>query len=113
MSEAEQENSSLQQITIPLEWHVPDHISSRYADNVIVQPRKHDIIISFFESQPPLLGGTPEQNRAFLETLSSIRAECIGKIVVVPELLPDIIKALQRGYEGYLSAKDAKESTDA
>jgi hypothetical protein len=113
MSEAEQEKLSLQQITIPLEWHIPDHISSRYADNVIVQPRKHDIIIAFFESQPPPLGGTPEQNRAFLETLSSIRAECVGKIVVAPELLPDIIRALQIGYEGYFSAKDGKESVDA
>jgi len=52
------------------------------------------------------LGGTPEQNRAFLETLSSIRAECIAKIVVSPELLPDIVKALQIGYEEYLLTKD-------
>jgi len=56
MSKADQDKQSPQQITIPLEWHVPDHISSRYADNVVVQPRKHDIIISFFESQPPPLG---------------------------------------------------------
>jgi len=112
MSEVEQGKPSPLQITLPVEWHVPDHISSRYADNVIIQSRKHDIILSFFESQPPPLGGTPEQNRAVLEALSSIRAECIGKIVVAPELVPDIINALQVAYEGYLSAKNGKELAD-
>jgi hypothetical protein len=110
MNEAEQEEQSPLQITFPLEWHIPESMSSRYADNIIVQPRKYDVIISFFETQPPPLGGTPEQNRSFLEKLGSIRAECVAKIVVAPDLLPDIIKALQRGYEAYTSAKDRKEA---
>lgn len=112
MSDASQ-GKPLQQMTLPVVWHVSDQIQSRYADNIIVQPRRYDMVLSFFESQFPPLGGTPEENRAALEKLGAIRADCVAKIVVAPELLPAIITALQTAYEGYLATvKEEKESTD-
>ena len=112
MSKDNRERQLPQPVEIPVEWHIGDQIKSNYADNVVVQARKHDIIISFFETQLPPFGGTPEDNRTFLETLSSIRAECIGRIVVAPELVPEIIKALQTGYDGYLSSKSTERSAN-
>jgi hypothetical protein len=109
MSEAESEKQSLQQILLPVEWHVPDSMRNAYADTVAAQPRKHDIIISFFETQPPVMGGDAEQNRALLEKLGSVRAECVGKIVVAAELIPEIIQVLQTAYSGYLTAKEVQK----
>ena len=108
MSEAEQEKQSIQ-IQLPVEWHVPDSIKSVYADNVTAQPRKHDVTISFFESQLPILGDDAERNRAILEKMGAVRAECVGKIVVAAELVPDIIRVLQIAYDGYFAAKTANE----
>lgn len=108
MSEAEQEKRTHQQVALRLDWHIPEHIKSQYADNILVQSRRHDVIISFFESQVPPFGGTPEENRALLEKLDSIRAECVGRIVVAVDLLPEIIKALQMAYDEYLSTREER-----
>lgn len=106
MSEAEPEKQPPQQILMRVEWHVPDSIRNAYADTITAQPRKHNIIISFFETQPPIFGGDAEQNRALLEKLGSVRAECVGKIVVAAELVPEIIQVLQTAYDGYLATRE-------
>lgn len=113
MSESELEKQFQQQLLLPVELHVPDTIKNVYADSVTAQTRKYDAIISFFETQPPVLGGDAEKNRALLEKLGSVRAECVGKIVVAAELVPEIIKVLQIAYDGYLAAKDNEGSTNA
>lgn len=112
MSEARPEQRASQQVAIPVEWHVSEHIKSNYADNVIVQTRKHDSIISFFETQLPPFAGTEEENRAFLEKLDSVRAECVDRVIVAPELLPEIIKTLQTAYDSYVLTKSTEMSAD-
>ena len=98
MSEDEQ---AKQTITLPIEWHVSDSIQSRYATNVLVQAGQYEFIISFFEAQIPLFAGQPEENKAMLEQLGAIRAECVGRIIVAAEQLPNIINALQASLEAY------------
>ncbi len=105
----EQEKQALQHIAIPMEWHMPEHIKSSYADNVLVQGKQHSFVLSFFNTQIPPFVGTPEQTRTFLQSLLSIRAEGIAKVEVAPELIPQIITALQTAYDGYLAGKDEKE----
>jgi hypothetical protein len=51
MSEVEQEQSH--QITLPIEWHVPENLQGHYANNVLVQPGQFEINLFFFESQIP------------------------------------------------------------
>ena len=104
MSEIEQEQQAGQNLNLPIEWHVPDNIQRRYASNVFVQSGEYEMIISFFEPQLPFLTGTPEENRAKLEELGAIRANCVAQIVVHPDLVPKIINALQVGHEKYLAA---------
>jgi len=98
---SENERDHLQEIILPIEWHVPEQIQNRYAHNVIVQPGSHELTLFFFETQIPPFTGSPEEIRTFLTKQSSIRSECIGKITVSPELVPEIIKALQTGLDGY------------
>jgi hypothetical protein len=101
MSEVEQEQDSSQNISLPINWHVPDTIQSRYATNVIVQPGQYEFIISFFEAQPPILMGDPEENRAKLEQLGAVQAECVGRIIVAAEQMPAVIAALQTSLDAY------------
>lgn len=108
MSEIEREGQP-PQISIPVEWHVPDSIVSRYANNVFIQQGQYEFIISFFETRLPLLTGTSEEDKATLEQLESVRAECIGRIIVPPEIVPKIIQALQTTFKAYQATKEGEQ----
>ncbi len=105
MSKAGQEKLSPQSIALPIEWHYPETIQSRYATNMLVQAGEHEIVLSFFEAQLPLLVGQPEDNKAKLEQMGAIKAECVARIIIAPERLPSLITALQTSLDLYLGAK--------
>lgn len=105
MSNTGEGQQKVGKIQLPIDWHIPDSIQSRYVTNVLVQPGQYEIIISFFETQIPLLAGQPEENKAKLEQIGAIRAECVGRIIVVPEQVPGIISALQTGLDIYRASK--------
>lgn len=110
MSKAEQEQP--QEITLPVEWHVPDTIQNRYVHNMLVQPGKHEITLFFFETQIPPFSGSPEFYREYLLKQGSVRFECVGKMTVAPQLIPEIIKALEEGLDTYntFNASDEREA---
>lgn len=86
-------------VSLPIDWHIPEGTKSRYANNVLVQVGQFEITISFFEAELPILLGQPEENKKKLEELGVVRAECVSKIVISPEFLPILIKALENGLE--------------
>jgi predicted transcriptional regulator len=100
MDETEREEQSTQ-ISIPVNWHVPDDIVSRYVNNVFVQQGEYEFIVSLFETRLPLLTGKPEEIKAKLEQLGAINAECVGRFIVAPKLVPKIIDALQTALDKY------------
>lgn len=94
-NETEQEQHQSDGITLPIDWHVPEGLHSQYANNVLVQSGRYEFIISFFEVQIPLLSGSPEENKAKLQAMESIRADCVSKVVISPDLVQGLIDALQ------------------
>ncbi len=107
--EVEQEDQSSQGVMLPIEWHVPDTIHNQYVHNVIVQPGQYEITLFFFETQIPPFAGPPEANRDYLLKQGSVRFECVSKMTVAPQLVPQIIKALQEGLDNYNAAKANEE----
>src|SRR2546421_6744936 len=99
MSDMNQEGQ--QGITLPIKWNIPNDIQSHYANNVLVQSGPYEIIISFFETQYPPLAGSPEENKAQLEQLGAVQANCVSRIIVSPDLLPVIIDAMQTSLNAY------------
>ena len=95
-----------QNINIPIDWHVPNDFQSQYASNVFVQAGEYEIIISFFQAQLPILAGTPEENIAKIRELGAIQANCVGRMIVNPELVPKIINVLQDTLDKYRAAKE-------
>jgi hypothetical protein len=109
MAEREQEEQS-NQISLRVDWDVPDDMVSRYVNNVFVQQGEYEFIISLFETRPPLLTGTPEENKAKLEQLGSVKAECVGRFIVAPKLVRKIIDALQTTLDRYeIAEREASE----
>lgn len=113
MSGEEQEDQSSEGVLLPIDLHVPDTMHKQYVDNVIVQPGKHEITLFFFETQIPPFAGSAEANREYLLKKGSVRFECISELVVAPQLVPDIIKALQTGLDNYNAAKAIEEREES
>ncbi len=109
MSEIEQEDQSSQGVTLPVEWHVPDTMHNLYVHNVMVQPGRYEITLLFFETRLPPYVGSAEANREYLLKQGPVRFECVSKMTVAPQLIPEIIKALQTGLENYNAAKASEE----
>ena len=56
-------------IAVPMEMSIPDSLSTKYATNMVVQHTEHEFIIFFFEVQPPLVIGTPEEQKEALQKI--------------------------------------------
>jgi len=82
-------------IAMRLEHHFPDSVVTRFASEVAIQPDRGGCYFSFFEVVPPVLTGTPEENKDRLRKMESIRAECVARVFVASYKLPEILALLQ------------------
>jgi hypothetical protein len=94
---------------LPLEWHVPESLECQYATNLVVQHTDHEFIISFFKVAPPLVVGEPEEVKAQLEQVESVRAECVAQVIVAAGRMPEFVDAFQRNLEGYRTRLEERE----
>lgn len=106
--EVEREEQLSQGVTLPVKWHVSETIHNQYVQNVIVQPGPNEITIFLFETHVPPYGGSPEENKEYLQE-QTVRFECVGKFVVAPQFMPDIIQALQVGLDNFNIGKAREE----
>jgi hypothetical protein len=111
MSEVKQENQSPEGVFIPVKWNVSETIHNQFVHNVIVQPGQNEITLFFFETHVPPYIGSPEENKEYLQQ-QAVRFECVGKFVVTPQFIPEIIKALETGLDNYNTGK-AREEREA
>jgi hypothetical protein len=113
MSELEPKNRPGKNISLPIEWHVPEGMQSRYATNAIAQAGNSEITLAFFEAQLPILLGQPEENEEALKKIGSIRAECVGRIIVSPETAQSFVNALQTSIDAYHVSKALQEKENS
>jgi hypothetical protein len=74
---------------IPLVFDPPTDVITRYATNFVIQCLEHEFIISFYETVPPILLGSPEENRALLAEAGALHAKCVARIVVNHERMQE------------------------
>ncbi len=79
---------------IPVKWHMPDNIITRYASNIVVQTIETEFKISFFELKPEIrLQGEPP--------LQEISADCVASVILTADTLQKLIGLLQQQLELY------------
>lgn len=86
---------------IPIRWHVPDNLISKYATNIIVQVSENEFVISFFELPPPLILNPAED----LPKLDSVTAQCVARIIVANNKMPEFLDVLTRQVAAYKEKK--------
>ncbi|MGB8344169.1 MAG: hypothetical protein WCD86_04750 [Ktedonobacteraceae bacterium] len=90
-------------VNVSVSFHIPEGLQSHYVNNVFVQPGKREISLFFLETQIPLYAGSPTDNAEYLRK-EGVRFECVGKMIVAPGLVPELIEALQVGLKNYNDA---------
>lgn len=80
-------------VKIPIKWHIPDSIVTRYANNMVVQVLENEFKVMFFEISLPATPG------ATLPTEAT--AECVASIIIPPEKLGKYAKLLNDTFENY------------
>ena len=88
---------------VPIRWHFPSGVQSRYATNLVVQHTEHEFVISFFEVYPPVILGDPEERKNALEQVEAVPAICVSRVIVAPGRLAEFIQVLQDNLDVYLS----------
>jgi hypothetical protein len=74
---------------VPIKWHIPDNIITRFASNMVVQFIGNDFKISFFELKPEIHLAPPTV------PITEVQADCVASVIVTPDRLQGFIDALQ------------------
>jgi hypothetical protein len=90
-------------VGVPIEWHFPEGIVTRYANNMLVQFGDHDCYLSFFEIPVPVILGTPEEQQEELKKINKVKAECVARIAIPSSKMPDVVEALKTTLAAHLA----------
>jgi len=87
--------TSKKEVTVPIEWYIPEGLITPFATNMIIQTIEHEFKISFFEIKPSI------RLDDFLPLPDKVRADCVGSVIVSADRLPKFIEALQTQLNKY------------
>ena len=80
-------------VEIPLQFNLPIDMPSVYATNMLVQASDQEVILSFFEAQPPFITEDTKESIELLKNVG-IRADCVAKVIVSPARFESFVQVL-------------------
>ena len=79
-----------------LNFNIPIEMPSVYATNILIQPGEFEVIISFFEVQPPLMASSdPKENLELLKK-TGLRADCVSRVTVAKDRIEGFANAMKQ-----------------
>jgi hypothetical protein len=90
---------------IPLVFDPPTDVVTRYATNFVIQCMEHEFILSFYEAIPPVLLGSPEENRAALAESGALHAQCVARIVVTHERMHEFASLVRTSMDRFAASQ--------
>jgi len=89
------EPAKVRQLAVRLEHRWGENTVTRFANEFSIQVGQGVCYLGFYEVNPPLLMGSPEEISEQVESIKSLRAEGIVRLVVSLEKMRDIVSAIQ------------------
>jgi hypothetical protein len=87
---------------IRLDRIYPNDLQSHFVSSIVVQHQPDAFILSFFEVWPPaVLGKSEEEKRKILESLDSVEARCVARLVVTPSKMGEFVAVMTENLENY------------
>jgi hypothetical protein len=93
-------------IRLEIEMDFPKELVSRFANHAIIQRSPNETYLSFFEVQPPVIQGTPEQMERQRKELKSVRAVCVARLIMTDDFALKVLKMLQDNLPKELAASE-------
>ena len=90
-------------IALLIDYKIPDDVITRFATNITVQIIENEFKVSFFELKPDII--LREEDRKELWQRGTVRADCIGSIIVTGDRMRKFIDALSQQLAKYESGK--------
>lgn len=83
-------------ISLNIVYEIPEGLQLTFADNIAVQHTPTEFTLTFSQIQQPLVTRAEE-----LDSIESIVAEVVARIVLTPAKMAELIKALQENWAMY------------
>ncbi len=83
------------QLAVKLDHHWDEKTVTRFANEFTIQVTQGACYLGFYEVNPPLLIGSPEEIAEQAESIKSLRAEGIVRVVLPLEKLQEIVNTIQ------------------
>lgn len=87
---------------VPINRIFPDDLKSHFVTHFVAQNRADHFILSAFEIWPPIIMGTDEERQETLNALESIDAKCVGRWVMSPSTMIELVQLLQNNLDKFL-----------
>lgn len=97
------------EVQLPVEWYVPDDIKTYHVTDMMVQYVGNAFVASFYELRPPLFTGSSSERQKQAEKLTSIRKQCVTRVAIGVDRMPEFIKAFQANQKRYQDEVVGKE----
>ncbi len=97
------EPSPMRSASLPVKWNIPPDIETIWANNMTIQLVEQSFVLTFFQTFPPLLIGTPEEQVRQIDNAGSVTAEGKVRLVIPMQKLEDIIRVLSATHEAFKS----------
>lgn len=94
------------EMQIPLHFNFPIDMPSVYATNLLVQATDHEVVISFYEAQPPVIIEGDEESIELLKK-AGVRADCVARVTVSRARFSGFAEVL-KGFAETLEATERK-----
>lgn len=93
---------------VRLEFILPPDLPMHYIDNVNVLHTATEFIVSFLQSQPPLLTDAKQW-----EGVQTIPAKCVARVIVNPLKMQDVVRTLTLNLQQYIKTHIQPELDNA
>ena len=78
-------------ITLQLEYVLPDDLIPHYSDGLIVTRTESVFVLSFLQSEPPLVTSDQE-----LIKKGKVRSKCVARLFITPDKFPSFLDVLNK-----------------
>jgi len=103
MTKKKTKKATKKEIKLPIKWHVPENMISRYATNMTVQLLENEFKLAFFELSPNI------RTDPSVPPQKEVQANCVGSIIVNINTVPKIIDVLKRQLDLFIAKNSPKK----
>jgi len=87
---------------VKVERVFPEALQSHFVTNMVIQHEPDIFILSFFQTWPPaIVGETDEEKRGAFDSIESIKATCVARLVVTPDKMREFLAVMTENLEKY------------